>query len=398
MSLFTRTRDPHAAAAEAQARLELARISAQFDREQREADAQERRRVQAERSAEREQRRVERRERQAEFWAKARTVAPLILINAGAAYAQALFAYEDVAPDHWNVASKVAFAIAFSAALESISIYVQWHAHDALMLKAYATAARLRRAAWTIAAVVGAINYSHFAGAALAPTAAAISFGLLSLLSPWLWGLHTRRAQHVQLLAEDAEALDLAGAEFSMARRRAFPIRSWAARRWSIDHGVTHPQRAWDGYKAEREARRAVVPNRLVVAWRILRGDAPAQPEATHLAESYESIETDVPITWTEPTTVPLAESGPTGEDAPEKTITAGQKVRQDVRETHEIYAVVRALNAANPTLSRRRLAALALTSEKVVRNALGPANAAPVSGPPADTDAPEGASETVAA
>ena len=181
---------------------------------------------------------------------------PLLLINGGAAYAQAAYAYEEIAPAAWNAPSRVAFAVAFSAALESIAVYVQWHAHDALMLKAHATAASLRRAAWLIAAVVAAINYAHFADG-IAPTAAAVAFALLSLLSPWLWGLHTRRAQHVQLLAEDANLIDDAGVEFSPKRRRMFPIRSLMAARWSIEHNERDPRKAWEGYNAERAARKA---------------------------------------------------------------------------------------------------------------------------------------------
>ncbi|MCG5460871.1 hypothetical protein MED01_004297 [Micromonospora sp. MED01] len=251
---------------QAKADLERARLQAQIQREEQAANAefarqqaiaeeQEKRRRDTIRRAERAERRDRNRKARAEFMAKLRPVLPLLLINGGAAYAQGAYAYEEIAPGHWNAPSKVAFALAFSAALESIAVYVQWHAHDALMLNAHATAASLRRASWAIAGVVGAINYAHFADG-MAPTAAAVAFALLSLLSPWLWGLHTRRAQHLQLLAEDANLIDEGGVEFSPQRRRAFPIRSFMAKRWSIDHGERDPRKAWEGYNAEREARR----------------------------------------------------------------------------------------------------------------------------------------------
>ncbi|NJP34152.1 hypothetical protein [Micromonospora thermarum] len=273
--MFRRTpEDPSIVAARAAAMRESAaaeiereRLMAQLAREQQEAaaeharrqalaDEQERRRRDAARRAERAERRERQRKARAEFAAKLRPVLPLLLINGGAAYAQAAYAYEEIAPAAWNAPSRVAFAVAFSAALESIAVYVQWHAHDALMLKAHATAASLRRAAWLIAAVVAAINYAHFADG-IAPTAAAVAFALLSLLSPWLWGLHTRRAQHVQLLAEDANLIDDAGVEFSPKRRRMFPIRSLMAARWSIEHNERDPRKAWEGYNAERAARKA---------------------------------------------------------------------------------------------------------------------------------------------
>jgi hypothetical protein len=266
MSVFTRQRPVHDPDA-ARAQLEHARLMAQLDQERRAAaaeatrrqaivDEQERRRRDAARRAERAEAKERRRKGRAEFGAKLRPVLPLLLINGGAAYAQAAYAFEQIAPAEWNAPSRAAFAVAFSAALESVAVYVQWHAHDALLLKAYGTAGRLRRAAWVIAAVVAAINYAHFAHG-VTPTAAAVAFALLSLLSPWLWGLHTRRAQHVQLLAEDASLIDDGGAEFSPERRRAFPVRSWMARRWSIDHGERDPRRAWAGYNAERQTRRA---------------------------------------------------------------------------------------------------------------------------------------------
>ncbi|MEK8108633.1 hypothetical protein NKG94_34355 [Micromonospora sp. M12] len=56
-------------------------------------------------------------------------------------------------------------------------------------------------------------------------------------------GLHTRRAQHVQLIREDL--VDETGAVFDPARRRAFLLRTWHARRWSIDHNERDPRRAW---------------------------------------------------------------------------------------------------------------------------------------------------------
>jgi hypothetical protein len=65
--------------------------------------------------------------------------------------------------------------------------------------------------------------------------------------------LHTRRAQHVQLTKEGA--VDATGATFSIERIRSFPIRAYLARRWSVDHYVTDPREAWQGYNADLRAR-----------------------------------------------------------------------------------------------------------------------------------------------
>lgn len=182
-----------------------------------------------------------------------KAVAPLVVVNGLAVYGQLAYALEHIAPTAWVLPARIALSIGFAAAVESVALYVGWHAHDALLLKSHATARNLRRWSFLIAAAVAAMNYAHFASAGLRPTAAACAFGLLSLLSPWMWGLHTRRAARLQLLKE--RKVDEGGAEFSAERRRAFPIRTWQARRWSIDHGVTDPLAAWRGYNAERRAR-----------------------------------------------------------------------------------------------------------------------------------------------
>ncbi len=184
--------------------------------------------------------------------------APLLLVNGAAVYGQVAFFYEEVAPQTWLTLGKVILAVVIALAIESVSIYVGWHAHDALLKKATNTAARLRRWSYLIAGGVAAINYAHFAegDAPLGINAAAVAFGMLSLLSPWLWGLHTRREQRVQLLREGR--VDEAGATFSGERIRSFPIRSYLARRWSIDHYVTDPKQAWEGYNADLRARWAV--------------------------------------------------------------------------------------------------------------------------------------------
>jgi hypothetical protein len=188
--------------------------------------------------------------------ATVQAVAPLLVVNALAVYGQLAYAYESIAPHAWPVLFRVLLAIGFATATESVALYVQWHAHDALLLKSHATARQLRRWSFLIAAVMGALNYSHFAPRLAHPTAAAIAFGLLSLLSPWMWGLHTRRAARVQLLKE--RRADEGGAEFSSERRRAFPVHTWRARRYSIWNNIPDPKDAWVGYVASIQPDKAL--------------------------------------------------------------------------------------------------------------------------------------------
>lgn len=77
-------------------------------------------------------------------------------------------------------------------------------------------------------------------------------------------------------------------------------------------------------------------------------------------------------------------------DDAPAEPVTAGQRARQDERAAEDVTATILALRAVNPDWSVRRIAAAAGRSEATVRRALGPTNAAPVSGPPASESASE--------
>jgi hypothetical protein len=188
---------------------------------------------------------------------KLRPVAPLTLVTGFAMYGQMVYWLQNATRPDAPVYERVGIAVGAAVAMESIALYVQWHAHDALLNKATATAARLRRASYAVAFGIAALNYSHFSHD-WAPTPAAAVFALFSAIGPWLWGLHTRRVQHLQLLREGQA--DTSGAVFSAERFRNFPVRTWKARRWSIDYGITDPRIAWESYRVERlrlEAARA---------------------------------------------------------------------------------------------------------------------------------------------
>ncbi|MGW5556832.1 hypothetical protein ACWER9_06370 [Micromonospora sp. NPDC003944] len=278
MTLFRRRPTAAEMADVARAEDERRRLDAKFARDQDAANQAARR--QAKREQERAnrkrrkaaaKRRARRRRKLAALAQSARTIGPLLLVNAAAVGGQTAYAFTRT-PATWHPVVRATVALVYAATVESISLYVNWHAHDALLQSATGTAAEMRRRAYLIAAVVAAMNYSHFDGEHWTPTPFAVGSGMASLLSPWLWGLHTRRAQHVQLLR--ADLVDETGAVFDRKRRRAFPVRTWRAERWSIEHNVRDPRTAWAGYHAHRDAQRRSTTGggRLRSAWAALRG------------------------------------------------------------------------------------------------------------------------------
>lgn len=188
---------------------------------------------------------------------------PVVMVSAFAVCGQvgAIFTYP---PGGTPWAARVVIAIGAAVTLETIANYVAHQGHKALLAGATTEAARRRYAAYAVALLVAFIQYSHFSGAGLTPTPAALMFALFSAAQPWLWGLHTRRELH-GLLVQQGRA-DTCGAVFAAERSRNFPIRTIKARRYSIDHGITDPQVAWEAYRLEMQRRRDDLP----AAWRQL--------------------------------------------------------------------------------------------------------------------------------
>jgi hypothetical protein len=115
---------------------------------------------------------------------------PVALVNATAFIGQFAWVRQHVP---WLAPGQVLFAVT----LESVAIYLAWHAHLAQL--ANDSAGRLKLAAYSFALVIGAMNYSHYASH-WRPNALAVGLGLMSALSPWLWGVHSRRASRDRLM------------------------------------------------------------------------------------------------------------------------------------------------------------------------------------------------------
>jgi hypothetical protein len=244
--------------------LEYKRERAQLKRDERAAKRSEKAAIAAARAQTHREQRAERASRRAsrcaalaEFARRLRPIAPLLVVTGAAVYAQVSYGYGHYSPADWPIGARFAIAVGAALGIESIALYVQWHAHDSLLRGATATAARQRRASYLIALAVAGVAYAYFSDN-WRPTPAACVFALFSAVGPWLWGLHTRRVHHMQLLREGQ--VDSSGAVFSAERWRAFPIRTFMARRWSIDYGITDPRQAWESYRAEQANRQAATP------------------------------------------------------------------------------------------------------------------------------------------
>jgi hypothetical protein len=178
-------------------------------------------------------------------WLRAAAVAvPVVLVNAVAFAGQLAFLRDHLA---WPLPGQVMMAVA----LESIAVYLAFHAHVAQIVND--SALRLRLASYAFGLVIGAMNYSHYADH-WRPTFAAVALGLMSASSPWLWAVHSRRSSRDALLARGL--VEHHAVRLGSTRWTWHPIRSarvmWLAT-WA---GITEPAEALDTAEAVFAARR----------------------------------------------------------------------------------------------------------------------------------------------
>lgn len=178
-------------------------------------------------------------------WGKVALAAvPVVLVNVVAFAGQLAFLHTHLP---WPPIGQVLLAVT----LESVAVYLAFHAHLAQM--ANDSALRLRLAAYAFALVIGAMNYSHYAGPGWRPTFAAVALGLMSASSPWLWSVHSRRVSRDALLEAgliEPHAVRLGGTRWLWHAYRSVRV-MWAA--------------TWDGETDPAKAIAAVYPQRKVL-------------------------------------------------------------------------------------------------------------------------------------
>jgi hypothetical protein len=161
---------------------------------------------------------------------------PIVLVNAVAFAGQLAFLRVHLP---WPAAGQVLVAVT----LESVAVYLAWQAH--LALAADDSALRLRLAAYSFAAVIGVMNYSHYMAAGWRPTFAAVTFGLMSVSSPWLWSVHSRRVSRDAL--KERGLIEPHAVRLGATRWAWHPALSFRVMRWAAWTGEADPARAIAG-------------------------------------------------------------------------------------------------------------------------------------------------------
>lgn len=113
-------------------------------------------------------------------------IAILLLVNAAGIWGQTGWGLEHIAPAEWAFGYRLALALGFAAALELIGVFLARMADEAEAVDLPAGGYRL--GSYAVGMAVGALNFSHFLGQSFAM---AVSFGLLSSASPFLWGIYS---------------------------------------------------------------------------------------------------------------------------------------------------------------------------------------------------------------
>lgn len=166
---------------------------------------------------------------------------PVALVNATAFIGQFAWVQAHVP---WILPEQVMFAVA----IESVAVYLAWSAHKAQL--ANDSAGRLKLGAYLFALIIGAMNYSHYA-VGWKPNALAVALGLMSALSPWLWGVHSRRVSRDALKARglvEEHAVRLGATRVLWHPLRATVVMSRSA--WT---GENDPKRAIAEYEEARQ-------------------------------------------------------------------------------------------------------------------------------------------------
>ncbi|MFD8529384.1 hypothetical protein ACFV0L_18390 [Streptosporangium canum] len=123
------------------------------------------------------------------------------------------------------------WAVLAAGIIESVAVYVSWHAHVAL--REGDAAWRTRMTSYGVGAGAGYLSYTHVLDY---PEL----FAACSLASPFLWSMHSRHL-HRQDLREQG-LIDTRAPKFSALRWLLHTKETFAAFKWAVAEGVQSPQ------------------------------------------------------------------------------------------------------------------------------------------------------------
>jgi len=170
---------------------------------------------------------------------------PLIGVNSIAMYGQYAFFRDH---SSWPIFAAIGIAVT----IESISVYLAYAAHVAML--ALDTSLRLRLSAYMSGIIAGFLNLSHYS-----PdwhiTVIGIATGILSASSPFLWGIYSRR-QSRNLMAE--KGLIEPGAVRLGNRWLVHPLWCVPVFRYAIWNGIRNPSDAIEQYRESQIAEPAM--------------------------------------------------------------------------------------------------------------------------------------------
>jgi len=111
----------------------------------------------------------------------------LALVNGAAVWGQAGWALDNIVPAGWVLAAALSLSLAFAAAIELIGVFLAMMADQGEDVGLPSGGVRL--GSYAVGLVSGSLNFSHWLHTGVA---AAIAFGFLSAVSPFLWGIWSR--------------------------------------------------------------------------------------------------------------------------------------------------------------------------------------------------------------
>jgi hypothetical protein len=141
----------------------------------------------------------------------------LVLVNSAAIWGQAGWALDHIVPAGWGSWAGMTLALGFAAALELIGVFLATAADESE--RAGQPAGGIRLGSYAVGLMSGGLNVSHWGFT----TAAAIAFGFLSAVSPFLWGVWSRVRR---------------GRPVAPSRRFWHPRRSFGLIRFMAWHGI----------------------------------------------------------------------------------------------------------------------------------------------------------------